>query len=80
MRYPKREQLLLWNKQKEITHLRDNNNKKAHKPCTQAAKPCYQIQNNNKQYSQNLELSAKLAGASAESLNESSQHVFSILW
>ena len=30
------------------------------------------------QYRQNIEFSAKLAGASAESLNESSQHVFCI--
>ena len=30
---------------------------------------CYQIQKINKQYSQNIELNAKVAGASAESLN-----------
>ena len=35
---------------------------------------------NNKQYSQNIKLSANLAVASAESLNQSSQHVFPILW
>ena len=39
----------------------------------------YQIQKNHMQYRQNKEFSAKLAGASAESVNESSQHVFSIL-
>ena len=34
---------------------------------------------NDKQFSQNIEVSANLAGASAKGLNESSQHVFSSL-